>query len=333
MLETIRDLILHFKDATGISLLATLFTTLVIIFAFKQIGVRNLFLRDEDNIHNFRIKQLESRLNHLNKILNGPKDDGVVGLIDSINKIQGRLSHIENNEIGKNIRARVEKDVNASIEECVAKVLSNKDTLDLLINRSISNIIKESTEINLLNNTSLENLILEEELEKQRKNEDGFVELIDGEYKKTLKIREVVLNLFVVVNLFLLLAFFVSLLTGIGLTSLPLELSLSVSMLYFGFAAFTVYSIKFSNARMLTLIALKEDRSKERLITKYLGMVSGKEQLSEHDIALLKILTTNRAQREQKTEHPYEMILHGISNSNIQFKGGKFEVSKNNSDK
>ena len=50
-------------------------------------------------------------------------------------------------------------------------------------------------------------MILEEELEKQRKNEDGFVELIDGEYKKTLKIREVVLNLFVVVNLFLLLAF------------------------------------------------------------------------------------------------------------------------------
>jgi hypothetical protein len=96
--------------------------------------------------------------------------------------------------------------------------------------------------------------------------------------------------------------------------------------LYISFATFMVYVYRSSNARALIIMAGMEDIKRYHDVDKYVCTI-GRRGPSERDIDVLKLLTINRMEREKNGEHPYELVLKGISNSNILFKGGKISTS------
>ncbi|EFG0710313.1 TPA: hypothetical protein RPO91_002408, partial [Escherichia coli] len=138
-------------------------------------------------------------------------------------------------------------------------------------------------------------------------------------------------NMFILVNVFYFFGLLGFLIFGQNIITTP-SIYLALSFSYIGLGAFVVYMIKFCNARSLTLLSLREDFLKREQIS---NMATKMVELgaSEHHVALLQLMNSSIATKEQKINHPYEMLLYGIKDSNIMFKGGKFEIKKETSGK
>lgn len=202
------------------------------------------------------------------------------------------------------------------------------------------NIIKTKIDEYLQNSIEY-NTLLKVAKKKDKKNEDrhykeNYDSHLKREYQNAIKFKGVMINLFIFINVSLIALIFIfivfkTVFSSSATINYPLELALSFSGIYISFGAFVIYVVKFSNARTLTILSLQEDFYKQTLISKILFKTLDKSSVNEHDTSLIKNLLSNKSQHEQKTKHPYEILLSGVSNSNIQFKGGKFEISKNES--
>ncbi len=93
--------------------------------------------------------------------------------------------------------------------------------------------------------------------------------------------------------------------------------------LYISLAMFIVYVYRAANARALVLLAITEDLKRYHDAEKYMNHLRPNTPPTERDLDVLRLILTNRAEREKNNEHPYELVLKGISNSNIMLKGGK----------
>lgn len=124
------------------------------------------------------------------------------------------------------------------------------------------------------------------------------------------------ISLFVMFNLGIIAAFLFS---PAAVTSAK-ELILG---LYISLATFIVYVYRAANARALVLLAITEDMKRYHDAEKYMNHLRPNSSPTERDIEILKLILTNRAEREKNNEHPYELVLKGVSNSNILLKGGK----------
>lgn len=133
-------------------------------------------------------------------------------------------------------------------------------------------------------------------------------------------IRRAMLNLFILVN-FILIASIILRAEDV-LSNKEIILGLYVS-----FSTFIVYVYRSSNARALILMAGIEDNKRYHDADKYLHLI-GRRGPNDRDIEALKILLINRMEREKNSEHPYELVLKGISNSNILMKGGKVSATE-----
>ncbi|WP_236492237.1 hypothetical protein, partial [Pseudomonas sp. PA-5-4A] len=100
--------------------------------------------------------------------------------------------------------------------------------------------------------------------------------------------------------------------------------------LYISLAAFIVYIYRTSNFRSSVLLALREDAKKYFDADDYIKRLKAGASPSDRDVEVLKLLLLNRAEREKMADHPYELVLKGVSNSNIQLKGGKMISSAKN---
>jgi hypothetical protein len=92
-------------------------------------------------------------------------------------------------------------------------------------------------------------------------------------------------------------------------------------------AAFIVYIYRTSNFRSSVLLALREDAKKYFDAEDYIRRLKPGASPTDRDVEVLKLLLLNRAEREKMADHPYELVLKGVTNSNIQFKGGKIVPS------
>ncbi|SFM96561.1 hypothetical protein [Rugamonas rubra] len=153
----------------------------------------------------------------------------------------------------------------------------------------------------------------------RRRQQSDLEASVNQQLGSAASIRRAMLNLFVLFNISLLIVLLFN--VSQVLASKEVILGLYVSM-----ATFIVYVYRSSNARVLILLAVKEDLKRYHDAQKYI-LRFGSKPPTEKDVDVLKLLLLNRVEREGNSEHPYELVLKGISNSNILFKGGKVATS------
>ncbi|QPS88868.1 hypothetical protein I6G46_07880 [Serratia plymuthica] len=322
-------------DLQLIAIIVGVVVTLAAFYFRKGLSKVELFVSSNEVTSEVDVKSLQRKLDELVTIVEGAKDDGIVGLSESVQKLRARVSELELPGLDVNYKERIEGDIQSIVDSLLENNLENNDEINNKITNVIDGMISEKVALNV---AEKDKIALEKDknlISLMLNSKDDFDSLLRREYDYSLRYKGVVLNLFIIINiglLFIALLYTLSiaLSTSVINNGFPRELALTISGLYIGFASFVIYVIKFSNARILTIIALREDMSKENVLSHYVDAFSNKPELNENDVAVMRVLTVNRAQREQKTNHPYEVILQGISGSNIQFKGGRLQVGKDN---
>lgn len=197
------------------------------------------------------------------------------------------------------------------------------DSLKESINNKTKELIRESAEFKELERNTLDRLNLIKV--------SSFLEHLEKEYDATRSTKALMSNIFIFVNAIYFIGLLLFLILGKGVAATP-SIYLALSCSYIGLGAFVVYMIKFCNARSLTLLSLREDFLK-RDVTSSIANKVVDLGTNEHHVALLQLINSSVATKEQKINHPYEMLLYGIKDSNIMFKGGKFEIKKESYDK
>ncbi|MFL7053623.1 hypothetical protein BCS65_21415 [Vibrio cyclitrophicus] len=166
-----------------------------------------------------------------------------------------------------------------------------------------------------------------ERQERQAKVENALYSAVDVERKSAGLLKSVMINLFIIVNFALIILY---LLKGTDISQYG---ALSISGLYISLAGFIIYIFRSSNSRTSVLLAIKEDLKKQNTALDYIQSVRAKGELSENDIDFIRMIMANHAEREKTVNHPYEMVLKGVSGTNIQFKGGKMSFGQTDSKK
>ncbi|MGL1932245.1 MAG: hypothetical protein OCC45_10845 [Desulfotalea sp.] len=162
-------------------------------------------------------------------------------------------------------------------------------------------------------------------IEKRKVVDNELHRTVEQERKSAGLMKSVMINLFVMVNFALITLF---LLKG---SQLSQSGALSLSGLYISLAGFIIYIFRASNSRTSVLLAIKEDLKKQNSVMEYIENGNKSGSLTNQDIEFIRILMTNHSEREKKADHPYEMVLKGVSGTNIQFKGGKMAIGEKTS--
>lgn len=240
----------------------------------------------------------------------------------------------DNNE--ENIKIAKQK-LNAALEDEINDFLKNNDD-----NSKIKEIIAERIELetsiiadDVLNNAeNFEEINNKYNLRSKQKSTISLNAHIEQEYISARRTKQLMSNLFMAVNIMYFSGLFFFLISSFSISSermsdnfIPTKLALGVSFAYLGFGSFIIYMIKFCNARTLTLLSLKEEMSKRQDVVEIAKKLMHTE-INENHVTIIKLLTTNYSVREQSTKHPYELLFNGIKDSNIIFKAGKFELTK-----
>ncbi|MGR5150137.1 hypothetical protein ACQKP8_26775 [Photobacterium alginatilyticum] len=159
-----------------------------------------------------------------------------------------------------------------------------------------------------------------EQQKRRYKVEHELYSAVELERKSAGLLKSVMINLFIVVNFALIILY---LLKGADINQYG---ALSISGLYISLAGFIIYIFRSSNSRTSVLLAIKEDLKKQNTALEYIESVRLKGDVSENDIDFIRMIMANHAEREKTVNHPYEMVLKGVSGTNIQFKGGKMSL-------
>lgn len=226
--------------------------------------------------------------------------------------------------IDETIKNYIEVNLKIILEEKINDISLIKDSI---LHTLKNEVTSETTKfLSTKNNTDLINMIKENyEIQKKIENHNSMVRTLEKEALNASMLKMVMINLFV----FATIGFLYFYITRTSV--LPTETYISIYALYFSLGAFMLYIIRSSHFRTSVLLAIKEQTINYNNALEYLEKVKGSSILTEHDVEIVRMLLINRSEREQKADHPYEVILKGISGSNIQFKGGKMELGKNNS--
>ena len=154
--------------------------------------------------------------------------------------------------------------------------------------------------------------------ENQRLDRSNILErTIDEHMRSAGRLKTVMINLFVMFNIGVLLVY---LFAAAHLTDRAVT---AIIGLYVSLAAFIVYIYRSSNFRTSVLLALREDAKKYFDADEYIQRLKVGSSPTERDVEMVKLLLLNHAEREKQADHPYEVVLKGVTNSNIQLKGGK----------
>ena len=270
---------------------------------------------DKDITSEEKVTAEEQLKKHVREILlSEVGSEGFTEYKDALNKlIESKQSEITKDVLSKaNSEKEIEDVIAASIKISVEKV-----TDKLIRNDGRFQDLEEKTleRLNLIKISS-------------------FLEHLEKEYNATRSTKALMSNMFIFVNFIYFFGLLGFLVLGQVRESVvtPPAIYMAVSFSYIGLGAFVVYMIKFCNARSLTLLSLREDFLKREQVN---CMAAKMVELgtNEHHVALLQLINSSIATKEQKINHPYEMLLYGIKDSNIMFKGGKFEVRKEASSK
>lgn len=256
---------------------------------------------------------------------------------DEIDRIEEKIRFLEKNLtnkiLSKNtslIHNEIENYINNNLEIILDNRLKSPDLINRSVLKSLNSEI--SSEINKkISQKSLKELQEDSshisDIDSKHESHQSLMQMLERESKSASMLKMVMINLFVVSTL----AFLVfNIFNRVGL---PENSYYAILGIYFSLGAFMLYIIRTSHYRSSILIAIKEDERNFHHSLDYVKNVRGGEGPTENDIDLIRLIMTNRAERENKANHPYEVILKSVSGTNIQFKGGKINLgSKNKSD-
>jgi hypothetical protein len=152
---------------------------------------------------------------------------------------------------------------------------------------------------------------------------------VDQEFDTAAATKRKVVNVFIGINFALSIVLLSAAVRGTFFEAIPVVTQQILLGLYASMSLFIIYVYRSSNARLLVLLAVKEDNKRYYDALRFID--SRNEPLTENDVGVIKLLLTNRTEREKGQEHPYELVLKSISNSNILLKGGKVLARPNSS--
>ena len=248
-------------------------------------------------------------------------------LLNRIHLLEHQITQLRKASENKNIdsqRKAIEHELELQLTQNFPALV--RDKLDKLkdLNTSIDSDIKLAVEAEVIKflKSYEPTRLLEDRREQLRTSERAdrgniLEKTIHEQMQSVGRLKAVMINLFVLVNIGIL---FIYIFSSASLTSQAVS---GIVGLYISLAAFIVYIYRTSNFRSAVLLALREDAKKYYDADDYIKRLKPGSSPSERDIEVLKLLLLNRTEREKMAHHPYELILKGVNNSNIQLKGGK----------
>ncbi|MBC7951750.1 MAG: hypothetical protein H7Z12_08045 [Rhodospirillaceae bacterium] len=213
----------------------------------------------------------------------------------------------------------IEKAVRARVASAIAEVSLTATQIDELVTEGVKKTIEDA-----LIGDETSSMILRNVADNSYKiNADALRSTVVDEVQASAKTKRLMVNLFIVVST-AVFVFNYSAILKFDETS-----AIGAAIVYIGLSCFIFYIFRVANNRSSVALAILEDTKKHADALNYVLSAKSKGGvLSEHDISALRLILLNRAEREKGATHPYELILNGISNSTIMFKGGRVEVEK-----
>lgn len=226
------------------------------------------------------------------------------------------------------IDSEVGRYINESLKSSLDEHLSNRDFLRESVLNNIKNDVAKQIN-DYLSNRSIEDIqtsfLMEQESRKKDYSHQYLMDNLDQEAKSASMLKMVMINLFVLSTV-LFLIFNISV-----RPTFTTEAYMAIVVLYLSLGAFMLYIIRTSHFRTSVLLAIREDERNYYNALDYIIKFKNNNDLTEHDVDVIRMIMTNRSEREQKAQHPYEVILKGVSGTNIQFKGGKMQLGSKSS--
>jgi len=240
--------------------------------------------------------------------------------ISKLEHLTGRLSNSKEQLLDEEIKNYLSTNLVGFVKERLDK----SDTIESSILNNLQKTVNEKV-TEFLTSGDLDKL-LAASLKSQRYKEkiDRNLKLdrtIDEQMISSGRMKGVMINLFVIFNIGIILMY---IFIGEKLNEHALY---SITALYISLAAFIVYIYRTSHFRTSVLLSLREDAKKYCDVAEYLNDRSN-DKITEHDVELVKLLLINRAEREKVVNHPYEVILKGVTDSNVQIRGKGMNFSR-----
>jgi hypothetical protein len=242
-------------------------------------------------------------------------------------ELERELSLLRRSFTDKNLQARrdaiqaeLEGQLTRELPELVKRKLDEIRALDKSIDSSIRSAVDQavSSFLEKLDPTRLLSDRREHLRSLERTERAKILEAtIEEQMRSAGRLKAVMINLFVLFNIGVLLVYL------FAAANLSDRAVTAIIGLYVSLAAFIVYIYRTSNFRSSVLLALREDAKKYFDADDYIRRLKQGASPSDRDVEVLKLLLLNRAEREKMADHPYEVVLKGVTNSNIQMKGGK----------
>lgn len=300
------------------------FTLQVLLIATLVVFAMYTFMRNKSTLQDFFLLKNEVSNSDLMNIYN--KIDTLEEIIKKSDNKKRKI-HESNDSLDTEIKEYIDKNLENILKP---KIEESKDIIYSPVVNELKASISETT-TNFLTNKSedeLSELFVKNQYYKNQKIAyDKLSDMLENETISASRLKQVMINLFVVAS-FLFILFNIFIQQFFNITN---EVLLEIVLLYFSLGSFIIYIIRTSHSRTLTLLAIREQNVNYMNTMEYLKIITKKNTITEHDVEIVRMLLTNRAERESKIDHPYEVIIKGVSGSNIQFKGGK--MSLGNADK
>lgn len=266
--------------------------------------------------------------------------DSTYGSSESVN-LRRKIELLEeknkdNSTLLKNIieNKQVDEQLDNEVKNILESYIEDEEKLNSVFSRNIGQHFKNNFESFYLDFDKDDFINSEHVKYDAFVKERDYQKLLDiqvSEYESASRLRNVMINVFSAAVLVMILSFLVIILFKGSIFSL--EKYVIVISLFLSLGFFVIYIIKASNSRTLAIMSIYENQRNHQNLIKWVTTTRSQEGLSEIDVEIARMILINHSEREGKVSHPYEIILKGLTNSNIQFSGGKMSVEKNSETK
>lgn len=218
------------------------------------------------------------------------------------------------------IQLELEGQLSKELPDLVKRKLEEIKALETAIDPTIRTAVQDAVGAYLDKYSPSDMLTTQRErmrLAERAERANILEQTVEEQMRSAGRLKAVMINLFVLFNIGVLAVYL------FAASSLSDRAVTAIIGLYVSLAAFIVYIYRTSNFRSSVLLALREDAKKYFDADEYLRRLKPGASPTDRDVEVLKLLMLNRSEREKMADHPYELVLKGVTNSNIQFKGGK----------
>lgn len=225
-------------------------------------------------------------------------------------------------------------DIDKEIEVLIKKFYNSPEKLESIFNSAIESKFEDNFGKYYANFNRQD--FMDSELLKYQNNiaetdNRKLLEIQSQEYDSAFSLRNKMINLFSFSVFAMILSFF--LLIFLKGDVFSIEKYIVVISLFLSLGFFVIYIIKSSNSRTSTLMSIYENQRNYQNMMHFISRLKVENGVTDNDLEIIRMMLVNYSGREKKVSHPYEIILKGLTNSNIQFSGGKMSVEKNSETK